>query len=199
MSTPRTAAPGPPAQIYLIRHGEKPDDGGHSEHADFGVDVDGNQSRHALLPRGWQRSGALAVLFAPAVGALRTGLRTPTKLYAPDYGNPKDTKDHRTYQTITALSARLAVPITTPCAVDEPTKLAAAVLADACETVLICWDHERIPAIAAALPMTPGTRIPDWPADRYDVIWSLTGQPEAVYAFSRLPQRLLGGDSDDVF
>jgi hypothetical protein len=124
MTAPHLAGTGPPAQLYLIRHGEKPDEATSPKHADFGVDVDGNQSHHGLLPRGWQRSGALVVLFAPAVGALRPGLRTPTALYAPDYGSPKATMEHRTYQTIEGLGARLAVPITTPHPVDHEDGLA---------------------------------------------------------------------------
>jgi hypothetical protein len=201
MTAPHLAGTGPPAQIYLIRHGEKPDEATNPKHADFGVDVEGNQSRHGLLPRGWQRSGALVVLFAPAVGVLRAGIRTPTALYAPDYGSPKDTKEHRTYQTIEGLGARLAVPIATPHAVDREAELTAAVLAEATETVLICWDHERIPTIAAALPMAVGTHIPDWPGDRFDMIWSFTLRPGIApdYVFSQLPQRLLAGDSDALF
>ena len=58
---------GPPAQIYIIRHGEKPADPPTPKappSPPFGVDINGNQSIHSLLPRGWHRSGALAVLFA---------------------------------------------------------------------------------------------------------------------------------------
>jgi hypothetical protein len=105
MSTPNTVLP---QMIYLIRHGEKPDDSpvaspGQSSPSPgppFGVDADGNQSRHSLVPRGWQRSGALAVLFDPALGPLQAGLRSPTALYSPSYANPDKTQAHRTYQTI---------------------------------------------------------------------------------------------------
>ena len=72
-----------PQQIYVIRHGEKPADPPTTSAPGppFGVDVGGNQNAHAL-PRGWQRSGALAVLFAPTAGALQgAGLRTPTGRY----------------------------------------------------------------------------------------------------------------------
>ncbi len=84
------ATPGTPAQIYVIRHGEKPADPPTGKHAQspsppYGVDIDGNQNAHSLLPRGWQRSGALAVLFDPTIGALQAGLRTPTALYSPSY------------------------------------------------------------------------------------------------------------------
>jgi hypothetical protein len=88
MTTPNAVLP---QQIYVIRHGEKPADPVAPSPGEptppsvppFGVDVDGNQSVHSLLPRGWQRSGALAVLFDPAVGAPQAGLRTPTALYSP--------------------------------------------------------------------------------------------------------------------
>jgi hypothetical protein len=114
-----TSNPPLPQQIYLIRHGEKPADPPAQSHGQpisppsppFGVDVDGNESVHSLLPRGWQRSGALAALFDPAVGSLRAGLRTPTALYSPSYGDPKKTQVHRTFQTIQGLGGRLGVSI----------------------------------------------------------------------------------------
>ena len=73
MTTPSSALP---QQIYVIRHGEKPADPSPTSAPGppFGVDVNGNQNAHSLLPRGWQRSGALAGLFDPAVGALQAGL-----------------------------------------------------------------------------------------------------------------------------
>src|SRR5580658_8421551 len=114
----RNAVP-PPEVIYLIRHGEKPADPpalapGQAPPAPappFGIDFQGDQDPHSLLPRGWQRSGALAVLFDPAVGGLRAGLQTPGTLLSPDYGSPDQTTGHRTYQTIQGLSDRLGVPI----------------------------------------------------------------------------------------
>lgn len=72
----------PPDVIYLIRHGEKPDEPAprRSAPAHRGVDFHGNQNEHSLLPRGWQRSGALAALFDPSQGPLRAGLRVPRML-----------------------------------------------------------------------------------------------------------------------
>jgi hypothetical protein len=55
---------------------------------------------------------------------------------------------------------------------------------------LICWDHKHIPAITAALPLVPATRLPEWPDDRFDMIWSFTLQTAASparYAFSQIP------------
>jgi hypothetical protein len=192
----------PPNQIYVIRHGEKPADLASptaTPTPPFGVDVDGNQSIHSLLPRGWQRSGALAVLFDPAVGPLRAGLSTPATLFSPDYGKPDKTQGHRTYETIQGLSARLAVPINSSYAEGQESTLAGDVVADYTGVVLICWEHQHIPAIAAALPTPAGTQIPAaWPGDRFDVIWSFSLQPDApsaTYAFSQIPQQLLAGDA----
>ena len=46
-----------PEVIYIIRHAEKP-----LKPPLSGVDYQGSQNEHSLLPRGWQRSGALAAL-----------------------------------------------------------------------------------------------------------------------------------------
>jgi len=151
------ATPGTPAKIYLIRHGEKPANPPTGKHAQspsppFGVDVDGKQNIHSLLPRGWQRSGALAVLFDPTVGASQAGLRTPTALYSPSYADPDKTQNHRTYQTIQALSERLGVSIQSPVPEGQEPALAAAVLASGGEVVLICWEHQHIPALARPSP-----------------------------------------------
>jgi len=196
---------GPPAQIYVIRHGEKPADlptPTATPSPPFGVDVNGNQDIHSLLPRGWQRSGALAVLFAPTIGPLQAGLRTPMTLFSPDYGKPDKTQAHRTYQTIQGLSGRLNVPINTPFAEGQEPALATAVVADYTGVVLICWEHQHIPAIAAALPTVSGTQIPAaWPGDRFDLIWSFSLQPGAsstTYAFSQIPQQVLSGDSATI-
>lgn len=199
-----------PEQIYIIRHGEKPADPtppapGQPAVAPgppFGVDFNGNQDDHSLLPRGWQRSGALAVLFAPAVGSLRPGLRTPEALYSPSYGDPAKTQSHRTYETILGLSARVNLSIDNPFPEGQESQLAGAVVSSSTKVVLICWEHDHIPALAEAFPVVPHTKIPGpWPGDRFDVIWSFTavaGSDHPQYTFSQIPQQLLGGDEDTI-
>jgi hypothetical protein len=186
-----------PEVIYLIRHAEKPLKPPHS-----GVDYVGAQNEHSLLPRGWQRSGALAALFHPDFGPLRDGLRTPTMLVAPSWGHPGKTAAHRSYQTIQGLSERLELPITAKFSQGEEQELADSLVAGHSGVVLICWEHKHLPLIASALPLVGGTAIPQkWPGDRYDVTWSLTRVPgpgPARYAFSQTPQRLLAGDSETV-
>jgi hypothetical protein len=207
---PTGGAGAPPDVIYIIRHGEKPADPptpgtGQSPPAPaapFGVDDQGNQDPHSLLPRGWQRSGALAAFFDPALGTLQAGLRTPAALLSPSYGNPAKTAAHRTYQTIQGLSDRLSLPIASAFAEGQEPQLAASVVSGYSGVVLICWEHGHIPALASSLPAIPGTAIPQtWPGDRFDVIWTFTlvpGATPAQYAFGQVPQQLLSGDTDTV-
>lgn len=189
-----------PEAVYIIRHGEKPEDlAPKHPPADSGVDFRGNQNEHSLLPRGWQRSGALAALFDPTHGPLRAGLRVPRMLISPSYGHAIKTAEHRTHQTIRGLSDRLGVEIRTDFAKGQEPQLATAVLNSGPDAVLICWEHGHIPALASALPLVSGTVIPNsWPDDRYDVIWTFTLTADATYAFGQVPQLLLSGDDDTV-
>lgn len=193
-----------PQQIYVIRHAEKPSEplpgqSVPSSGPPFGVDVDGNRNPYSLSPRGWQRSGALTVLFSPAVGP-KVGLRTPTALYATAYGDPAVTKIHRPYETLLGLSRLLGLPIQSPDLLGQEAAFADAVRSSGAEVVLICYEHHRIPALVQGIPTVDGTVIPAaWPDDRYDVIWTFTLNPDGGhYVFSQVPQQLLDGDSDTV-
>jgi hypothetical protein len=83
----------------------------------------------------------------------------------------------------------------------EP-QLAASVVSSYSGVVLICWEHDHIPALASALPTVPGTAIPwKWPGDRFDVVSTFTLVPESAparYTFGQVPQQLLSGDTDTV-
>jgi hypothetical protein len=200
----------PPEIIYIIRHGEKPADPPPNAPPaippapgpPFGIDFQGIQDAHSLLPLGWQRSGALTVLFDPALGPPQAGLLTPATLLSPSYGDPGKTAAHRTYQTIQGLAGRLGLAIASPFAEGQEPALAASVVSGYSGVVLICWEHDHIPALASALPAAPGTVIPQqWPGDRFDVIWVFTlvpGQSPVQYAFSQIPQQLLSGDTDTI-
>jgi hypothetical protein len=187
----------PPEVIYIIRHAEKP-----LKPPLSGVDFEGSPNEHSLLPRGWQRSGALAALFHPDIGSVRAGLRTPTVLVAPSWGHPGKTAAHRSYQTIQGLSEQLELPITTEFAQGQERQLADSLVSSHSGVVLICWEHSHIPLIASSLPLVSGTAIPrKWPGHRYDVIWSFTLSPgpgPARYTFGQIPQQLLAGDAGTV-
>ena len=187
----------PPEVIYIIRHAEKP-----LKPPLSGVDFAGGQNEHSLLPRGWQRSGALAALFHPEFGPMRAGLRTPTLLVAPSWGHPGKTAAHRSYQTIQGLSEQLGLPITSHFAQGQEQQLADSLVRSSSGVVLICWEHKHIPVIASSLPVVDGTALPQkWPGDRYDVIWSFTlapGPGSVRYTFAQIPQLLLAGDAATV-
>ena len=210
MSQQAAGGAAPPEIIYVIRHGEKPADPasaapGQSAAAPgppFGVDYQGSPDAYSLLPRGWQRSGALAAWFDPALGASQAGLRTPAVLLSHSYGDPGKTAAHRTDQTLQGLSERLGLAIGSPFGEGQEPQLAGSVVNSYAGVVLICWEHAHIPALASALPTVPGTVIPpQWPGDRFDVIWTFTlvsGSAAAQYAFGQVPQQLLSGDADTV-
>lgn len=185
-----------PQQIYVVRHGEKPPD---SDGPPFGVDVDGNRNAYSLSPRGWQRSGALTVLFSPPF-AQTAGLRTPMALYAAAYGEAAVTRIHRPYETILGLSRRLDSPIQTPALLGQESVFADAILSSGAEVVLACYEHVRIPALVANFPTVEPTAIPSvWPDDRFDVIWTFTLNPGVgSYVFGQVPQQLLDGDANAV-
>jgi hypothetical protein len=186
-----------PEVIYIIRHAEKP-----LKPPLSGVTFEGGQNEHSLLPRGWQRSGAIAALFHPEFGPMRAGLRTPTVLVAPSWGHPGKTAAHRSYQTIQGLSEQLRLPITSEFAQGQEQQLADRLVRSCSGVVLICWEHSHIPVIASSLPVVSGTAMPrKWPGDRYDVIWSFTlapGSGPVRYTFSQIPQLLLAGDAPAV-
>lgn len=182
----------PPCVIYIIRHGEKPDEPGRKHR---GVDFQGQENEHSLLPRGWQRSGALTALFDPARGPLRPGLQIPRTLVSPSYGGKKDNARHRTHQTISGISGRLGIAISADFEKGEEPKLASSLVKSGPGPVLVCWDHAHIPDLAAAIPVVGGTAVPrQWPEDRYDLIWAFTHAADGQYEFSQLPQLLLPGD-----
>jgi len=191
----------PPEVIYIIRHGEKPEEPAPRRPAPAhrGVDFHGNPNEHSLLPRGWQRSGALAALFDPSRGPLRAGLQVPRMLISPSYGDSSKAAQHRTHQTIKGISDRLGIAIAADYAKGQERELATELAKSGPGAVLICWDHAHIPALAAALPLVHGTVIPKaWPDDRFDVIWTFTLATNDEYAFGQVPQLLLSDDIDTV-
>lgn len=188
-----TASDAQPRTIFIIRHGEKPPD----SPPPHGVTVDGISDEHSLQPRGWQRAGALATLFAPQDGRLRAGLRTPTQLIAPAYA--KAAPNERTHETMFPLKELLGLHVENPIAEGHEPELGKSAAEAHSGVTLICWEHKAIPVIAANI-CAPNTRIPgEWPDDRFDMVWSFTlDTASGTYAFAQIPQMLLAGDSRDV-
>ncbi|MFA7242404.1 MAG: hypothetical protein WC091_20005 [Sulfuricellaceae bacterium] len=179
-------------KIMMIRHAEKPADSG----APFGVDINGNQDAESLIPRGWQRAGALAEFFDPANGCLQDKrLAVPQFLYASGVG--KHSNSLRPEETIMPLSEKLGIKINTTFKKgDEADMIQDAMAQDG--IVLIAWEHQAIPGIANLIP--GNNTIPQtWPGNRFDIVWIFDPAPNnAAYTFSQVPQQLLSGDSNTV-
>jgi hypothetical protein len=172
--------------IVIARHGEKPEpDGPH------GVDHHGHPSGHGLTPRGWARSGALAVRLSHA-GGDGDPLPRPTRVYA-TATDPHHESD-RPRMTAHGVAERLGVPMRDHFGRGQEASLATDVLT-ADEPTLVVWDHGHIPALARSLPLAPDVTVPDeWPDDRFDLFWLLTPSPQG-YQLDIVPQLLLAGDA----
>jgi hypothetical protein len=177
--------------ILIIRHAERPDDKAE------GVTIDGVQDKDSLIPRGWQRAGALAGLFAPQQGSVRPGLARPDLLIAPKYA--KHVEDRRTHETIQPLSEVLRSKTTEPYAEEHEAELGwFASEESASRVVLICWEHTRIPKIGEGIVAVSNRQdIPKkWPPQRFDLIWRFLREGGSRdYYFSLFPQLLLANDS----
>lgn len=170
----------------LIRHAEKP-----VIPPPDGVLEDGSKDKHSLTPRGWQRAGALVQFF---VRPYRSGITTPTVIFASGTTEPTqdliadDAKSLRPEQTVLPLSRRLGVAtnISVPVGLEESLITS---LRETDGTVLVAWEHKRIPTIAAGFVRNP----PSW-GDRFDVVWILDRQPDDSYTLAEVPQDLLDSD-----
>ena len=176
-------------KLMLIRHAEKP----LNSSEQYGVTAEGHRDKESLTVRGWQRAGALAQLLAPAGGRFHDrALAQPEYLFASRA--KKQNGSRRSVETITPLSEKLAIRINANFTRSEYEEMLAEALA--CKgVVLISWQHEFLPEIAAHILGDRGTAPREWPSDRYDVVWVLDRSPATGhYTFKQVPQRLLTGD-----
>jgi len=192
----------PPTKIMIIRHAEKPLLTQTPQVN--GVNVNGDIDQDSLIVQGWQRAGALAVLFAPTRGPLQDpNLATPNFIYACSASNSDEA--NRPQETVTPLISKLTTPggtLMTNMEFEKDNVVGVATSALSCwGVVLISWPHGQIPNLANQIPLSPASPpVPQgkWPSNRFDVVWvfdydSSTGK----YTFSQVPQLLLAGDSPE--
>jgi hypothetical protein len=123
-------------------------------------------ARRRLLRRrgasGRRRIGRPEHIFASAIGKKR--------VKAADGTITVGSHSRRPLQTVTEMAARLGLTPVTAHARGEGRRSSPMPLARQ-GTVLICWQHEDIPAIGRAYAGTDAG-VPDaWPGDRYDLVW----------------------------
>lgn len=166
-----------PRSIMLIRHAEKPTT------TLKGVKADGTRNPGSLVPRGWQRAGALSCFFSTPPSSLAI----PTAIYTVQ---PKSFGgSSRPSETVSALAAKLGIKPSL-LGVDAIDDLVDKVLSETGD-VLICWEHKRIPIITAAILQV--NNVPKWSGKRFDLVWTLRRSGRA-YQLKIVPQMLLHGD-----
>ena len=169
------AAVAAPAQVVILRHGEKPETG------------------NELNERGWQRANALVGFFQSDPVMTRFGL--PTAIYAMA---PKDEGGSvRPIQTVTPLADVLKLAIHKDYKRDELAALVKEIMGKpgyAGRTVLVCWEHKVIPELVRDFGWSSGPV--NWDGAVFDRAWVLRFDGDRVVGFQDLPQRLLPGDSD---
>lgn len=176
-------------KIMLLRHAEKPA----KDNAPYGVTRKGERSKESLEVRGWQRAGALANLFVPANGHFNhSALVTPQFLYASKPLRRKGSR--RPLETITPLAEKLLLKVNSTFQRSQLVSM----VEDAFSrkgVVLICWQREYIPDIAALILGGKNIAPSEWPENRFDVIWVFDLQrSSSTYKFRQVPQELLAGD-----
>ncbi|MEV8645801.1 hypothetical protein AB0V79_27090 [Mesorhizobium ciceri] len=173
--------------VMIIRHAEKPVPQG----IDFGVTEQGEVDPASLTVRGWQRAGGLCSLFSRPLAPMKK----PASIVASGTikKDGSGTRSKRPSQTITPLARRLGLqPDVTYSKGQEA--LVAEAIRTAPTPVLVSWQHESIPSLAAALVGGAGIAPESWPDEDFDSIWVLQTDGADVWSFSRQSQGLLDGD-----
>jgi phosphohistidine phosphatase SixA len=159
-----TSTPAGPIEVLIIRHGEEPAGGPH------------------LDEKGQARAKAL-------VGYFNDPFSAPTSLFA-----AKSSKQSaRAVETLMPLSKALEIPIDSRFTDQQYQQLANTVLHGSRHDgghVLICWHHETIRELAAALGVTDP---PKWPSNQYDHVWRIRYAKGKKVTFTDEAQGLLTG------
>ncbi|MCX5788807.1 MAG: histidine phosphatase family protein [Elusimicrobia bacterium] len=161
-----------PAQVIIIRHGEKPAVGSH------------------LCPRGVCRADALAAVFPRQFG-------TPAAIYAMKPSSEEGSM--RAIETVTPLARALNLTINTSYTRKQLQPLVDDIMKNpACQgqMVLISWEHKVIPALVqtfCAGGAASGACDPvpvKWPGSVFDQAWILNFNGVQVSSFKVIPEKI---------
>jgi hypothetical protein len=163
-----------PAQIILLRHAEKPND----------------PAALHLSREGQQRAQALIKFFTETNKLTKLG--EPHALFACQ--PTRRGHGQRPYETLTPLAKHLHMSIQTPYLSEDYKKLAKSILHNAKfngKTVVICWVHEYLPELAAALGVHPQPA--KWKDSVFDQVYLITYR-NGKADLDEIWQKLLPGD-----
>ena len=168
-----TAALAAPAQVLIIRHAEKPEDG------------------NGLSEKGFKRALALVQYFKSNPDVTQHG--TPAAIFAM---KPKDENGSiRAIQTVSPLAQNLGLPIFSSILRDDLNSLVSKVMTDQSyngKMVLICWEHKVIPDMAKIFGVNP--RPSDWPGDDFETVFEIDFTGNKVSKFKTFKENLKGLD-----
>ena len=181
-----------PTKIMVIRHAEKPPKTGSPQ----GVTKNGDTDAESLSVRGWQRAGALAVLFG------RRGISADPRLSQPDllFASRIDVKEksQRPQETLTPLSELLSIEINDEHRKKQEANLVADIMGRT-GVVLVAWEHTLISEIATAILGGAASVPQGWKngsaEDRFDMVWVFAAPTGNKWVLEQVPQLLLAGDS----
>jgi hypothetical protein len=163
-------AEGKPAQVVLIRHGEKPDEG------------------PGLSLKGQERAAALVPSFLGAPDLLR--FKAPVAAYAQ---RPSDKRPStRPVDTVRGLAKALGLKVNKKFTHSQFGRMVEEINSRPeyeGRMVLICWEHHALPDIARAIGAKGAPE--KWSGAAFDRCWPLTFGEDGAVAFRDLPQRLL--------
>ena len=161
-----------PAQVIIIRHGEK------------------NTVTRELTGAGVERAEALSSYFTqPNNGPGFVGSAGLTNVTLFNYGIPfalfgsrpvqeSDDFTVRCIQTLVPTALKLNLPIHSPFGPGQEQQLAQSILNDPRydgKNILICWHHTFIAALITAFGYAPPAGIvPIYPNNRFDLVWVMT-------------------------
>ena len=166
-----------PARVILLRHSEKPPD----------------ESNVQLSERGESRARALVALLATKSALGTNG--PPAALFAPKVTRRGHT--FRPYETLKPAAEHLKLSVQMPYGPDDYAALVKQILSDTNldgKTVIICWIHDYLPALAKAFGVKPEPA--RWKGSVYDRVWVITYENQRAI-LADLPQNLLPGDSKE--
>ncbi len=158
---------GRPAEVIIMRHGEKPDQG------------------DDLSLKGRERAAALVPFFLSRAGEM------PVAIYAQRAGG--EHRSRRMVETVAPLAHELKLDVKT-WERSQYTDMIKEIL-DKPEydgkIVLICWEHKAILDLATALGIAAP---PDWPGQTFDRLW-IINLNSGKATLKQESERLMYGDS----
>jgi len=146
---------GGPSRIILMRHADKPDDPDDEDLSDAGV----------------ARAEHLATYIPQTFGR-------------PDYliATARSKHSNRPVETVEPLADAIGVHVQHDIRDDDFEELVEEIFSNPMyhgKTIVICWHHGKLPAIAALLGASPGNYPDPWPDDAYNIVLDFRYDPNS--------------------